>query len=124
MTMKARIFTLFAALCLLTVPAFAESAADIRRRMEQRLPQIDALKAQEVLGENNRGLLEERKSGTAGAAGVVSDENRDRAAVYALIAKETGASADSVARARAKQIASNSRSGVWVQDEAGAWKKK
>ena len=33
MTMKARIFTLFAALCLLTVTAFAESAADIRRRM-------------------------------------------------------------------------------------------
>lgn len=124
MTMKARIFTLFTALCLLTVTAFAESAADFRRRMEQRLSQIDTLKAQEVLGENNRGLLEERKSGTAGAAGVVADENRDRAAVYALIAKETGASADSVGRARAKQIAANSRSGVWVQDEAGAWKKK
>lgn len=121
MTMKARIFTLFAALCLLTVSAFAESAADIRRRMEQRLPQIDALKAQEIVGENNRGLLEERK---AGAGSVVSDENRDREAVYALIAKETGASADSVGRARAKQISSNSRSGVWVQDEAGAWKKK
>jgi len=124
MTMNARIFTLFAALCLLTVSAFGQSAADIRRRMEQRLPQIDALKAQEVLGENNRGFLEERKGGTAGAGAVVSDENRDREAVYALIAKETGASADSVGRARAKQIASNSRSGVWVQDEAGAWKKK
>ena len=60
MTMKARIITLFAALCLLTVSAFAQSAADIRRRMEQRLPQIDTLKAQEVLGENNRGFLEER----------------------------------------------------------------
>ena len=124
MTMKARLCTVFAALCLLTVSAFAESAADIRRRMEQRLPQIDALKAQEVLGETNRGFLEERKSGTAGAGGVVTDENRDREAVYALIAKETGASADSVGRARAKQIASNSRSGVWVQDESGAWKKK
>lgn len=124
MIMKARIFTLFAALCLVTVSAFAESAADIRRRMEQRLPQIDTLKAQEVLGENNRGFLEERKSGVAGATGVVSDENRDREAVYAYIAKETGASADSVGRARAKQIAANSRSGVWVQDEAGAWKRK
>lgn len=124
MTMKARIFTLFAALCLLTVTAFAESAADIRRRMEQRLPRIDALKAQEILGENNRGLLEERKSGTAGATDVVADENRDREAVYVLIARETGASADSVGRARAKQIAANSASGVWVQDESGVWKKK
>lgn len=121
MTMKTRLFTLFAALCLLTVTAFAESAGDIRRRMEQRLPQIDTLKAQEIVGENNRGLLEERKTG---AGSTVSDENRDREAVYALIAKETGASAEAVGRARAKQIAANSRGGVWVQDESGAWKKK
>jgi len=121
--MNTRFFTLFAALCLLTVTAFAETATDIRRRMEQRLPQIDAFKAQEVLGENNRGFLEERKS-AAGSSSLVADENRDRAAVYALIAKETGASSDSVGQARAKQIASGSRPGVWVQDASGAWVKK
>lgn len=82
MTMKTRLCTLFAALCLLTVTAFAETAADIRHRMEQRLPQIDAFKAREILGENNRGLLEERKPGSGS---VVSDENRDREAVYALM---------------------------------------
>ena len=119
--MKTRLFTLFTALCLLTAAAVGQSAADLRRRMEQRLPQIDQLKAQEIIGENNRGFLEERK---AGGGGTVADENRDREAVYALIAKETGASADSVGRARAKQIAANSASGVWVQDESGAWKKK
>jgi uncharacterized protein YdbL (DUF1318 family) len=54
----------------------------------------------------------------------VADENRDREAVYALIAKETGASADSVARARARQIAASSKPGVWVQDAGGAWKRK
>jgi uncharacterized protein YdbL (DUF1318 family) len=121
MTMKTRLFALFTALCLLTITAFAESAADIRHRMEQRLPQIDTLKSQEIVGENNRGFLEDRK---AGAGSTVSDENRDREAVYALIAKETGASAEAVGRARAKQIAANSRGGVWVQDESGAWKKK
>ena len=122
--MKARFITLFAAVCLLAVSAFAESAGDIRKRMEQRLPQIDALKSQEVVGENNRGLLEERKSGAATAGAVVSAENSDRLAVYALIAKETGATADSVGQARAKQIAANSHAGVWVQDASGAWKKK
>lgn len=121
MTMKARFFTLFATLCLFTVSAFADSAADIRHRMEQRLPQIDTFKAQEVLGENNRGLLEERK---AGSGSLAADENRDRAAVYALIARETGATPDSVGRARARQIAASSKAGVWVQDEAGAWRKK
>ncbi len=121
MIMKARLFTLFVTLGLLAVTAFGQSAGDIRRRMEQRLPQIDALKAQEIVGENNRGYLEERKPG---AGSTLADENRDREAVYAYIAKETGASTDSVGRARAKQIASNSKSGVWVQDESGAWRKK
>ena len=121
MIMKARFLTLFAALCVITVTAFAESAGDIRRRMEQRLSQIDTLKSQEIVGENNRGYLEERKPG---GADTVAAENRDREAVYALIAKETGAAPDAVGRARAKQIAANSRSGVWVQDEAGSWKKK
>jgi uncharacterized protein YdbL (DUF1318 family) len=122
--MKTRLITLFAALCLVAVTAFAENAGDIRRRMEQRLPAIDKLKGAEAIGENNRGLLEVRGTGATDAATVVTEENRDRGAVYALIAKETGATADSVGRARAKQIAANSRPGVWVQDESGAWKKK
>ena len=122
--MNTRFITLFAALCLITVSALADSPADLRRRMEQRLPQIDALKSEEVLGENNRGFLEERKSGHATAGGLVADENRDREAVYGLIAKQTGATADSVGRARAKQIAGGSRSGVWVQEESGRWVKK
>lgn len=121
--MNTRFITLFAAICMLAVTAFAESAGDIRKRMEQRLPQIDALKAQEVVGENNRGYLEERKS-AAGSASVVSAENSDREAVYGLIAKQTGATSDSVGRARAKQIAANSRAGVLVQDESGKWVKK
>ncbi len=121
MTMKARHFTLFALLSLLAGSAFADSAADIRRRMEQRLPQIDAFKAREILGENNRGLLEERQ---AGSDTLAAEENRDRETVYALIARETGATPDSVGRARARQIAANSKAGVWVQDESGAWRKK
>ncbi len=122
---RLRFILLFASLCIGVVTAFAaENAADIRRRMEQRLPAIDRLKTAEAVGENNRGFLEVRGSGGADASAVVSEENRDREAVYALIAKETGATADSVGRARAKQIAGNSRGGVWVQDASGAWKKK
>jgi uncharacterized protein len=122
--MNHRITALFAAVCLVTVTAFAASAADLRRQMEARLPAIDAMKTAEAIGENNRGLLEVRPAGKADAASLVAEENRDREAVYALIAKQTGASTDSVARARAKQLAAHSRPGVWVQDESGAWKKK
>jgi uncharacterized protein YdbL (DUF1318 family) len=122
---RLRFITLLATVCLAVVSSFAaDSGADIRRRMEQRLPAIDRLKTAEAVGENNRGFLEVRGSGGADAGAVVSEENRDREAVYALIAKQTGATSDSVGRARAKQIAANSRGGVWVQDEGGAWKKK
>ena len=122
--MKAKLFTLLATLCLFAVTATAESASEIRHRMEQRLAQIDSLKASEVLGENNRGFLEVRQNGTAAAGSLVADENRDREIIYSEIGKQTGASADTVGRARAKQIAANSRSGVWVQDEQGRWAKK
>jgi uncharacterized protein YdbL (DUF1318 family) len=123
--MNARIISCFAAVSLLAVAAVAESAGDIRRRMEQRLGAIDTLKAQEAVGENNRGFLEVPPAAKGGGAGnVVAEENRDREAVYALIAKETGATADAVGRARARQIAAGSRAGVWIQDEGGAWKKK
>jgi uncharacterized protein YdbL (DUF1318 family) len=123
--MNARILSLFSLLCLVAVTVLAaDSAADLRRRMEQRLSVIDRLKAEESVGENNRGLLELRGSGAADAGNIVAEENRDREAVYSLIAKETGATPESVGRARAKQIASGSRTGVWVQSENGTWKKK
>ncbi|MDP1580443.1 MAG: YdbL family protein [Candidatus Didemnitutus sp.] len=122
--MMTRFLFLCLAVCTLAVAtAHANSSADIRRRMEQRLPQIDDLKAKGALGENNRGYLEVRQA-TGDAASVTSDENRDREAVYGMIAQQTGASADSVGRARAKQIAAQSISGVWVQRENGEWYRK
>ncbi|HWA10337.1 MAG TPA: YdbL family protein [Opitutaceae bacterium] len=101
----------------------AEDLGAVKARMEQRLSKLDALKAGGAIGENNRGLVEVRGGG-GDAAAVVADENRDREAVYAAIAHQTGASADSVGRARAKQIATNSAAGVWLQHEDGSWYKK
>ena len=122
--MKFRLITLCAALCLSLAPVFADSSADVRRRLEQRLPAIDDLKARQIIGENNQGLVEFRKAGAPQDNATVSDENRDRAAVYAVIAQQTGQSPDAVGRARAHQIAANSRSGVWIQDASGQWRRK
>jgi len=122
--MNARIVSCLFAATMAAVVVHAETAAEIRHRMEQRLGTIDALKAKEAVGENNRGLLEVPPAGKGGGGDVIAEENRDREAVYALIAKETGATADAVGRARARQIAAGSKSGVWVQDESGQWKKK
>lgn len=117
------LFCLACATLAVAPTVFAQNAGELRQRMAQRLSQVDDLKAKGAVGENNRGLLEVRDGG-GNAAAIVADENRDREAVYALIAKDTGATPDSVGRARAKQIAAASRAGVWVQDESGEWKKK
>ena len=109
-----RFLTLLAVIGLITATAVADQATDLRQSMDKRLPAIDELKAKQVIGENNQGLVEVRQS-APGADGVVSAENHDRQAVYALIAQKTSASLDAVGRARA---------GVWLQDETGKWYKK
>ena len=121
-TIFLRIVFLVTALCLVSVVR-AEDVGAIKARVEQRLPQVDALKEKGAVGENNRGFLEVR-DGSADAAAVVAAENKDREALYTSVAQKTGSSVVNVGKARAAKIAQNSRAGVWVQDEAGNWKQK
>lgn len=117
--------TLVCAGVLMSDNAFAgDTKPEIKTRMTQRVGQIDSLKRTGVIGENNKGFLEIREKGTPAAEAVIAGENRDRGLIYAMIAKETGSTADTVGKARAKQIARDSAAGVWVQDENGNWKKK
>lgn len=101
----------------------AQDLGAVKARMAQRLAALDELKAKGAVGENNRGFVEARAADPAAGA-VISAENSDRESVYAALAKQTGTSADQVGRARAKQIASGSAAGVWVQKEDGAWQRK
>ncbi len=101
----------------------AEDLGAVKARMNQRLSQVDQLKASGAIGENNRGFLEVRDGG-GDAASVVSAENGDREAVYGAIAKQTGSTAEQVGKARARQIAANSAAGVWLQRDDGNWYKK
>ena len=118
---------LFIVLGILMGFAAVASAADdlnaVRSRMAERLAQIDKLKAQGVVGENNRGMMELR-GGNVDAGDAVAAENRDRGIVYAEIARQTGTSVEQVARHRARQIASSSAPGVWLQKDDGSWYKK
>ena len=116
-------FVALFAIALPSATVYAQDLGAVKARMSQRLRQVDELKAKGAIGENNRGLLEVRSAG-GDAASVSADENNDRGTVYAALAKQTGASAEAVGRARAKQIAQNSAAGVWLQDESGNWYKK
>jgi len=122
-TLSLRLLLSVIAFAAMTVAVRAEDLGAVRARMSQRLSQIDQLKSSGALGENNRGLLEV-KDGGGDAASVSAAENKDREFVYAELAKKTGSSAENVGRARAKQIAQSSASGVWLQGEDGAWYKK
>ncbi len=106
-----------------TIAAAAEDLGAVKARMTQRISQIDQLKSTGAIGETNRGMLDVRDGG-GDAASVVSAENADRATVYAAIAKQTGSTADQVGRARARQIATASAPGVWLQRDNGEWYKK
>jgi len=102
----------------------AEDLSAVRARMEQRLDTVDRLKAEGVVGENNRGYLEARGTLSTGQNQTMQAENRDRSTVYGAIAQKTGVSANEVGAARARNIAQASRPGVWLQRENGEWYRK
>ncbi len=98
-------------------------AGDIKARMRARIPAIDALKVQGIIGEDNRGFLSfvgERRAEET----VVAAENKDRDTIYRGIARQTETSADVVGNLRAIQIAQKGKSGHWFQDPDGRWYKK
>jgi uncharacterized protein YdbL (DUF1318 family) len=128
--MKARqfsriFFTLFLASLFLTSTLLAGNAlaASLKERMKARLPQIIQLKAEGLIGENNRGYLELRNQNTTAAA-LISAENQDRQTVYNAIAQQQHANPEIVGQRRAAQIAARAVTGTWLQNGNGEWYKK
>jgi uncharacterized protein len=106
------------------VPAAPAQTSDLKQQMAQRLPSLDELRRSQIVGEANTGYLEVRGKATPEAEQLVADENRDRAAVYEMIARSSETTKDAVGRARAKVIAAASARGVLVQDADGNWAAK
>jgi len=99
-------------------------ADDIKARMQERLPTIVQMKADNIIGENNKGFLEFVPGASARMEEVVIAENKDRQTVYNAIAKQQGTAAELVAERRAIQIAEKAGPGEWLQDGSGKWYKK
>lgn len=119
-----RVLVLLVVAALGTVVVQAQNADAARARMEERVGAVDAAKSRGAAGENNRGLLEARGGATAEDQKIISAENDDRRTAYAAIAAQTKVDADSVARARARQLAATSKAGVWIQAADGSWAQK
>ena len=122
--MKTTLTLIAAAVCAFAFAARAQSLDDTRERMKNRREAVAALLATANAGENNAGYLEKLKDVSEGEAKTLAEENADRKAVYAGIAKETGSTEANVGRQRAKQIAERAPAGTMVQDADGKWRKK
>ncbi|QJB56627.1 YdbL family protein [Pseudodesulfovibrio sp. zrk46] len=106
-------------ICLLAATAQAQGIKD---RMKARVPAIQALQKQGIVGENNQGYLEFR--GPQQQADLVAAENADRAKVYAAIAKKTGAAPAVVGQRSAAKFIQIVPPGSWVQNPQGQWYQK
>ena len=123
MKKKATVTILSILFCIVFAAGAFASAKEIRDRMISRLPEIKALKAKGLVGENNKGYLEyvgQQKEKPE----VVTAENQDRQKVYQAIAKQQGTTAELVGNHRAIQIAAKAQPGTWLQDANGKWYKK
>ena len=124
--MNRRTFFLF---CSIFITVFASGsllaagANEAKARMRERVAAVDRLKIAGAVGENNQGFLEVRKS-EGDAAAVVAAENKDRSEVFSDTAARTGSTAAAVGKSFARQVASSSAAGVWIQNDSGAWAKK
>ena len=125
--MKTKIFitmiSFFLSIILITGASAFAGSEKIKARMKERLPVIIALKAEGVIGENNKGYLE-FIGGKQAKKDVINAENSDRKQVYTAIAKQQGTSVDLVGKRRAKRIEKKAKPGQWIQDQSGKWYQK
>ena len=112
-----------ALIALAHAPVHGQDRA-IMQRMQERLPEIDRLLQESLVGEGNRGILEARAELSEEQARLVAAENQDRIAVYRAIANRAGQSIEEVARQRALQIRTRASPGIWLQSPEGEWYRK
>lgn len=118
------LFAFLLALAPFAAIAQSDDEAAIKQRIIERLDQIDALKIAGKVGENNKGLLEQRSMLTPAETQLMNAENADRRALYTLVAQRLGLTTTVVGQGRAEELRKNSAKGVWLQAPDGNWYQK
>ena len=120
-----KLTALFILFCLCLPALQANNAETIKQNMIKRLPRIQELKKDGLIGENQQGYLEAVQSNLPAAdKELIEAENADRKAVYEAIARQQGTTAELVGKLRAKKIFEQAKSGEFLKQEDGTWKKK
>jgi uncharacterized protein YdbL (DUF1318 family) len=113
-------------LCLLTSIRAEDTKEDIRKRMESRYAELLKLKKEGVIGETSEGYTELLPSASKKerAKKIVTDENADRKALYALIASDSKSTAAKVGQANAARIYGKAGDTEYFKGKDGVWRRK
>ena len=101
-----------------------QSEAALISSMENRLPSLMELKLAGKVGETNLALVDVRGTVEREERKLISAENADRRAHYALIAARLKLPVRTVQLKRAEQLRENSPKGIWIETETGVWYRK
>jgi len=101
---------------------------EVRQALENRrarFNELHALKAQGIVGENNRGYIEFLESGAA-ASSLVIAENSDRKVIYQTIAEQNDLQGqlDTIEKVFAQVQRDKAESGDRIQGDDGQWIQK
>lgn len=112
--------------CILwTAPsARADQKDELKAHFAERLPAIRQYKDAGKIGETTAGLLEAVTSVDATIQNLINAENADRQALYALIAKDQGTDAATVANRAARRNYEKANAGDYLKTATGEWKRK
>jgi uncharacterized protein YdbL (DUF1318 family) len=116
----------FASLLAIAAVAHGASKQELQSRFERRYPAILEYKSDGKVGENLDGLLEavDRKFlSDDKLSKLIDDENADRKELYRIIADEEKTDPAKVASRMAQRNYDRARSGDYLKDRAGSWKK-
>src|SRR5262249_22573921 len=100
-----------------------ETLESLKESFAKRLPKLAAAKQAGKVGETTAGTVEAVK-GDGDVAQLVTDENADRASLYALIAKKENTTADAVSQRAARRNFEKASAGEWLKGNDGVWKQK
>lgn len=122
-------------LLMLTSSASAENydikemTPEVRNALDARkarFGELQSLKAQGIIGENNGGLVEIRKPSPVGS-GIAQEENADRMVIYNAIVSQNQLGSGGLAKVQtvfAEVQRENARSGDLIQLPNGKWSQK
>lgn len=93
---------------------------------QDRYSEIQKLKAEQKIGEDNEGFLKDL-SNTAEVDRIVKDENRDRATIYGAIVEQNNLGPNGwgqVKKVFSEVQREKARPGDWIQEPSGKWLQK